>query len=51
MSRYEDAPCDHLSGTTSVPFAAGEHHTVVVKLRDDGGNELLDLKHVAEGRL
>ncbi|MBA3468340.1 MAG: site-specific DNA-methyltransferase [Herpetosiphonaceae bacterium] len=32
---------EHLSGTTSEPFAAGEHQQIAVKVIDDRGNELL----------
>ncbi len=38
---------DHLAGTTSAPFEAGEHGQIAVKVIDDRGNELMvvtDLK-------
>ncbi|MDR4476882.1 MAG: site-specific DNA-methyltransferase [Nitrospira sp.] len=38
---YEESVWDHLSGTTSAPFEAGEHKQVAVKVIDDRGNELL----------
>jgi adenine-specific DNA-methyltransferase len=45
---YEDAVWDHLSGTVSAPFDAGEHREVAVKVIDDRGNELLVVKDLAE---
>jgi adenine-specific DNA-methyltransferase len=41
---YEESVWDHLSGTTSAPFAAGEHRQIAVKVIDDRGNELLVVK-------
>lgn len=41
---YEESVWDHLSGTTSTPFEAGEHRQVAVKVIDDRGNELLVVK-------
>jgi adenine-specific DNA-methyltransferase len=44
---YEEGVWDHLAGTTSAPFAPGEHGKIAVKVIDDRGNELLvvhDLK-------
>jgi adenine-specific DNA-methyltransferase len=38
---YEESVWDHLSGTTSAPFEAGEHRQVAVKVIDDRGNELI----------
>jgi adenine-specific DNA-methyltransferase len=38
---YEDSVWEHLAGTTSEPFEAGEHRQVAVKVIDDRGNELL----------
>jgi adenine-specific DNA-methyltransferase len=38
---YDDSVWDHLAGTTSAPFEAGEHGQVAVKVIDDRGNELL----------
>ncbi len=43
---YEDSLWDHLAGTKSAPFAAGEHGQVAVKVIDDRGNELLVVKHL-----
>jgi adenine-specific DNA-methyltransferase len=41
---YEESVWDHLAGTTSAPFAAGEHRRIAVKVIDDRGNELLVVK-------
>jgi adenine-specific DNA-methyltransferase len=41
---YDDSVWDHLAGTVSAPFAAGEHGQVAVKVIDDRGNELLVVK-------
>ena len=38
---YEESVWDHLAGTTSAPFAAGEHRQIAVKVIDDRGNELM----------
>lgn len=38
---YDDSVWDHLAGTMSAPFEAGEHGQVAVKVIDDRGNELL----------
>ncbi|CAI4032885.1 Site-specific DNA-methyltransferase [Nitrospira tepida] len=44
---YEEHVWDHLSGTTSAPFEAGEHRQIAVKVIDDRGNELLVVKKLA----
>ncbi len=41
---HDDAVWDHLAGTTSAPFEAGEHRQIAVKVIDDRGNELLVVK-------
>ena len=41
---FEDSVWDHLAGTTSAPFEAGEHRQIAVKVIDDRGNELLVVK-------
>ena len=41
---YEERVWDHLSGTTSAPFEAGEHNQIAVKVIDHRGNELLVVK-------
>ena len=45
---YEESVWDHLSGTTSAPFEAGEHKQIAVKVIDDRGNELLVVKKLNE---
>jgi adenine-specific DNA-methyltransferase len=41
---FEDTVWDHLAGTTSAPFPAGEHGQIAVKVIDPRGNELLVVK-------
>jgi adenine-specific DNA-methyltransferase len=41
---YDEAVWDHLAGTTSAPFEAGEHGQIAVKVIDDRGNELMVVK-------
>ena len=41
---YDDTVWDHLAGTVSAPFEAGEHGEIAVKVIDDRGNELLVVK-------
>ena len=38
---------DHLAGTTSAPFEAGEHGQIAVKVIDDRGNELMVVRKLA----
>jgi adenine-specific DNA-methyltransferase len=38
---YDDSVWEHLAGTVSEPFSAGEHEKVAVKVIDDRGNELM----------
>jgi adenine-specific DNA-methyltransferase len=45
---YEESVWDHLAGTVSAPFEAGEHGQVAVKVIDDRGNELLVVKNLKE---
>ncbi len=45
---YEDAVWDHLAGTVSAPFEAGEHGQIAVKVIDDRGNELLVVKSLKD---
>jgi adenine-specific DNA-methyltransferase len=45
---YEESVWDHLSGTTSAPFEAGEHGQIAVKVIDDRGNELLVVKKLSQ---
>jgi len=41
---YEETVWDHLSGTVSAPFEAGERGKIAVKVIDERGNELLIVK-------
>ena len=43
-AQFEDSVWDHLAGTVSEPFPAGEHEQVAVKVIDPRGNELLVVK-------
>jgi adenine-specific DNA-methyltransferase len=43
-AEYEESLWDHLAGTTSAPFEAGEQKQVGVKVIDERGNELLVVK-------
>lgn len=43
-STYEEGIWDHLAGTKSIPFEAGEHKQIAVKVIDDRGNELMVVK-------
>jgi adenine-specific DNA-methyltransferase len=45
---YEETVWDHLAGTVSAPFDAGEHGQVAVKVIDQRGNELLVVKSLKE---
>jgi adenine-specific DNA-methyltransferase len=45
---FEDTVWDHLAGTTSAPFPAGEHNQIAVKVIDPRGNELLVVKKLKE---
>jgi adenine-specific DNA-methyltransferase len=47
---YDDAVWNHLAGTTSAPFVAGENRQVAVKVIDDRGNELLVVKPLDEAK-
>jgi adenine-specific DNA-methyltransferase len=38
---YSETVWDHLAGTVSAPFEAGEHQQIAVKVIDDRGNELV----------
>ena len=39
---------EHLAGTVSEPFAAGDHNRIAVKVIDDRGNELMVVKSLDE---
>lgn len=45
---HEESVWDHLAGTVSAPFEAGEHGQIAVKVVDDRGNELLVVKSLSE---
>jgi adenine-specific DNA-methyltransferase len=47
---FEDIVWEHLAGTTSAPFLAGEHSQIAVKVIDPRGNELLVVKKLEETR-
>ncbi len=47
-TEFEESVWDHLSGTVSAPFVAGETREVAVKVLDDRGNELLVVKSLDE---
>jgi adenine-specific DNA-methyltransferase len=47
---YEDSVWDHLAGTVSTPFEAGEQGQVAIKVIDDRGNELLIVKSLSEAK-
>jgi adenine-specific DNA-methyltransferase len=45
---YEMSVWDHLAGTESEWFEAGDHKQIAVKVIDDRGNELLVVKNLSE---
>lgn len=47
---FEDSVWEHLAGTTSAPFLAGDTGRIAVKVIDDRGNELLVVKSIDEAR-
>jgi len=47
---YEESVWDHLAGTKSAPFEAGENGQVAVKVIDDRGNELVVVKSLREAK-
>jgi adenine-specific DNA-methyltransferase len=47
-TEFEESVWQHLAGTTSAPFEAGEHAQIAVKVIDDRGNELLVVKSLKE---
>jgi hypothetical protein len=48
---FEDSVWEHLAGTVSEPFAAGEHKKVAVKVIDDRGNELMVVRSLDEAEV
>jgi adenine-specific DNA-methyltransferase len=47
---YEDSVWEHLAGTISAPFLAGERRTIAAKVIDDRGNELMVVKSLDDAR-
>jgi adenine-specific DNA-methyltransferase len=47
---HEETVWDHLAGTTSAPFEAGDHRRISVKVIDDRGNELQVVKSLDDIR-
>jgi len=47
-TEFEESVWDHLSGTVSAPFTAGDVREIAVKVIDDRGNELLVVKSLDE---
>lgn len=47
---YEDSLWEHLAGSVSAPFEAGESGQIAVKVIDDRGNELLVVKDLKEAK-
>jgi adenine-specific DNA-methyltransferase len=45
---FEESVWDHLSGTVSAPFTAGDVREIAVKVLDDRGNELLVVRSLDE---
>jgi adenine-specific DNA-methyltransferase len=48
-AEYSPEVWDHLAGTVSAPFEAGEHGRIAVKVIDDRGNELMAIKDLKGG--
>jgi adenine-specific DNA-methyltransferase len=47
-TEYAESVWDHLAGTASAPFEAGDQEQVAVKVIDDRGNELMVVKKLSE---
>ena len=47
---YEDSVWEHLAKNVSVPFEAGEHGQIAVKVIDDRGNDLMVVKSLKEAK-
>jgi adenine-specific DNA-methyltransferase len=47
-STHAESVWDHLAGTLSAPFEAGENTQIAVKVIDDRGNELQVVKNIRE---
>ncbi len=48
---HEESVWDHLAGSVSAPFEAGEHQQIAVKVIDDRGNELLVIKDLKDASI
>ena len=48
---YDDSVWEHLAGTVSERFSAGDHKKIAVKVIDDRGNELMVVKLLDEARV
>jgi adenine-specific DNA-methyltransferase len=49
-AEYAETVWDHLAGSKSAPFEAGEHGKIAVKVIDDRGNELLVVRDLSEAK-
>ncbi len=49
-AEFEESVWDHLAGTSSAPFPAGDHGQIAVKVIDPRGNELLVVKKLEEAK-
>ena len=49
-AEYDTSVWNHLAGTISAPFEAGEHRQVAIKVIDDRGNELLIVKSLGDAK-
>ncbi len=47
---FDESVWDHLAGTVSAPFTAGDVRDIAVKVIDDRGNELLVVKSLDEAK-
>ena len=47
-AEFEESVWDHLAGTSSAPFPAGDHGQIAVKVIDPRGNELLVVKNLED---
>ncbi len=47
---YDETVWDHLAGSDSAPFEAGEHGQIAVKVIDERGNELLVVESLKEAK-
>jgi len=47
---YDESVWEHLAGSISAPFEAGQHSNVAIKVIDDRGNELMVVKNLNEAK-